>query len=568
MLVVTLNLVNSLVNHVPLVATYFIACYPAGILAEILIYYGLHAAGRVLLSIVPVFVSAILQGVFQSEGGDPNAPAWGYIILFQIIPFVLLAPREKAARRIAVGLNIIMALSYEFFNQWMETDTAIILKPEQVFVSILISLVMILGLLWAIDGIFIQSQNSTQKLVLDLEKEREDQKSARDNLNKTLEELNSARLADEKQNWVNSNFANLLSLMRQDMGGEKSYDIIVPVIVKVLKANQASLFLYSSEENELCLTSAYAYERKKYTEKKIQSGEGLVWECFLDKRSILLTDIPDNYVSITSGLGEATPRFIMILPLTNHDQVEGILEIASFQVFDKYQIEYLNKAGEALGAFIANQRISSRTELLLRQSQNDAEQLRSQEEEMRQNMEELSATQEEMTRKNTEIEKMFQQSLQKEAELNERLNEIALLKENENQKTQEQINYINNYRKTLLGILDHLPHKIFLKDEQGKMVIVNTVVADAHHMTAEELIGKSDFDFVDAETAQEWRNQELEIVRRGSSSYVHTDTIGGVSKKLKTTKCAFFIPHLNQTGLLGIQTELENHNDEAEVAAT
>ena len=88
------------------------------------------------------------------------------------------------------------------------------------------------------------------------------------------------------------------------------------------------------------------------------------------------------------------------------------------------------------------------------------------------------------------------------------------------------------------------------------MVLVNTVVAKAHNMSIDELIGKSDFDFVDAKTAQEWRNQELEIIRKGSETYVFNETLHGETKRLKSTKMAFFIPHLKETGLLGIQTDV------------
>jgi PAS domain S-box-containing protein len=104
--------------------------------------------------------------------------------------------------------------------------------------------------------------------------------------------------------------------------------------------------------------------------------------------------------------------------------------------------------------------------------------------------------------------------------------------------------------------LDQLPHKVFLKDKDGKMALANTIVAKAHNMTVDELIGKSDFDFVDAKTAQEWRDQELAIITKGSETYIFDETLKGKTKTLKTTKMAFHIPHLNQTGLLGIQTDI------------
>ena len=82
------------------------------------------------------------------------------------------------------------------------------------------------------------------------------------------------------------------------------------------------------------------------------------------------------------------------------------------------------------------------------------------------------------------------------------------------------------------------------------------IVAKAHNMSVDELIGKSDFDFVDAKTAQDWRNQELAIIEKGSETYIFDETLHNKTKTLKSTKMAFYIPHLNQTGLLGIQTDI------------
>ena len=143
--------------------------------------------------------------------------------------------------------------------------------------------------------------------------------------------------------------------------------------------------------------------------------------------------------------------------------------------------------------------------------------MHAQEEEMRQNMEELTATQEEMQRQGHEAKGLLD---------------------------------------TTIGILNELPQKIFLKDEQGKMVLANVNVAKAHNLSVDELIGKSDFDFVDAKTAQEWRDQELEIIKKGSDTYIFDETLHGKTRTLTTTKKAFYIPHLKQTGLLGIQTDI------------
>lgn len=328
--------------------------------------------------------------------------------------------------------------------------------------------------------------------------------------------------------------------------------------VKYLGINQGGLFLHDDENGQefLELTACYAYERKKFLTKRVAIGQGLLGQCFLEKEQIYMTKVPDDYTHITSGLGGATPGSVLLMPLMTSESIVGVMELASFKPFTNAQIEFIKTAAENIASSIVSSRTTERVKRLLQESQQQAEEMKAQEEEMRQNMEELQATQEEMGRKNADVERLLSEASAKEESLQRQLDEISVIKKEEQRKAQEQLLYIENYKKTLLGILDFLPHKIFLKDKDGKMVMVNTAVAKAHNMSVNELIGKSDFDFVDAATAQEWRNQELAIIAKGSESYVHEDSIGGETRKLKTEKSAFYIPHLNQTGLLGVQTDI------------
>jgi PAS domain S-box-containing protein len=246
----------------------------------------------------------------------------------------------------------------------------------------------------------------------------------------------------------------------------------------------------------------------------------------------------------------------LIIPLKTEDELVGIIELASFQVYQEFEIKFMEKVGESIAATILTTRNNQRNKELLEKSNELAEQMRSQEEEIRQNMEEMQATQEEMQRKNREIERLLDVSSEKEKELVRKLEEIEKLRHESDLRNEQMLQETQNYKKTLLKILDHLPHKIFLKDAEGRMVLVNTAVANAHNMSIDELIGKSDFDFVDKATAQQWRKQELEIMRKGSETYIFDESLMGETKTLKSTKSAFFIPHLNQTGLLGIQTDI------------
>jgi hypothetical protein len=210
-------------------------------------------------------------------------------------------------------------------------------------------------------------------------------------------------IEDKNRNWVNVGLANIGEILRKTFASQHDfYNEIIQFIVKYLHANQGGVFILNdSQENEkfLELTACYAYERKKFLEKRIEIGEGLVGQCFLEKDIIFLTEVPQNYVSITSGLGDSTPNCLVIVPLIYNENILGVLEIASFKIFEKFEIEFIKKLAESVASSISTVKINERTRKLLEHSQQQTEEMRSQEEEMRQNMEELMATQEEMNRK-------------------------------------------------------------------------------------------------------------------------------------------------------------------------
>lgn len=203
---------------------------------------------------------------------------------------------------------------------------------------------------------------------------------------------------DKKRTWSNEGVAKFSELLRnntdniQTLTQELLYNLI-----KYLEVNQGAIFLV--EENDegdsvLKLKSAYAWGRKKYLDKEIKAGEGLLGQAFQEKDTIYITDVPQDFIKIGSGLGDAMPTSVLIVPLKYSEEIHGVIEFASFHEIEAYQIEFVEKLAESIASSISAVQVNERTKQLLRESQLLTEQMRTQEEELRQNTEELQATQE------------------------------------------------------------------------------------------------------------------------------------------------------------------------------
>ena len=229
----------------------------------------------------------------------------------------------------------------------------------------------------------------------------------RDYLIKNIDEDKKRRKEDEQRHWVSEGLAKFGKILRNDIDNieDLSYNLISN-LVKYIEANQGAVFIINNEDKNdifLEMTAQYAYERRKYTDNKIPIDEGLLGTCVLEKNTIFMTDVPDTFVNITSGLGKSVPKCILIIPLKVNEEIHGVIEIGALNEIDKDIIEFVEKVAESIATTISNVKTNSQTAKLLKESQEQAEMLSSQEEEMRQNMEELQATQEEAARQSMEF---------------------------------------------------------------------------------------------------------------------------------------------------------------------
>jgi CHASE3 domain sensor protein/putative methionine-R-sulfoxide reductase with GAF domain len=236
---------------------------------------------------------------------------------------------------------------------------------------------------------------------LNTQNEELNQDNLTGDLIKMRDQMKKVKEADEKRIWSTEGLARFSEVARNNQNNiEKLANEVIQFLTKHMRAQQASLFLVHDDQEDahLQLAACYAFERKKYITKRIEIGSGLIGQAYLEGETILLTKIPEGYITITSGLGGAQPNCLIIVPMKSNDRVEAVLEMASFHKFQAHEIEFLERAGEVIASSIDTTKTNERTAKLLAESQQQAEALKSQEEELRQNMEEMQATQESMRR--------------------------------------------------------------------------------------------------------------------------------------------------------------------------
>jgi CheY-like chemotaxis protein/HAMP domain-containing protein/GAF domain-containing protein len=262
------------------------------------------------------------------------------------------------------------------------------------------------------------------------------------NINQMIGNLRGTTEKNQEQDWLKTNLAKFGRMMQ----GQKDLDSVARLIMSELTplvgAHHAAFFLGSEEEREveLRLIASYAYKTRKHVANSFALGEGLVGQAALERKPIVLTHVPDDYIQITSGLGEAPPRNILVLPILFEGEVKAVIELASFLPFSSIHQLFLDQLAESIGVVLNMIQANMRTEELLQQSQKLTQDLQSQSHELQTQQEELRLTNAELEAQAKSL-KASEEALKEQQEelqqVNEELEEKAALLAEQNKKVEQ-----------------------------------------------------------------------------------------------------------------------------------
>ncbi len=264
----------------------------------------------------------------------------------------------------------------------------------------------------------------------------------RRNLNQMIANLRETTERNREQDWLKTNLAKFTRMMQGQKDLQTVSRQIMSELTPLVSAQYGAFYMRDSDEGQMLLKliASYAYKARKHVANRFTEGEGLVGQAALEKQPILLTNVPDDYVQVTSGLGAAPPRNIIVLPILFEGEVKAVIELGSFNAFSQIHQLFLDQLSESIGVVLNVIQANMRTEELLEQSQNLTQELQNQ-------SKELQAQQEELERSNKELksqaeslrasEELLRQQQEELQQVNEELEEKASLLAEQNKKVEQ-----------------------------------------------------------------------------------------------------------------------------------
>jgi CheY-like chemotaxis protein/signal transduction histidine kinase/HAMP domain-containing protein len=249
----------------------------------------------------------------------------------------------------------------------------------------------------------------------------------KDNINTMIDNLRLTTDRNNEQDWLKTNLARFTGMLQGQRDLATVGRLLLSELAPLVNAQQGVIYQMESEESgDMALLSAFADDGKEGHRQRLRIGEGLAGQCASEKERMLITDLPPNTVPIRSGLFQAVPRNVIVLPVLFEDRVKAVIELASLSSFTASHLAFLEQLTASIGIVLNSIEATMQTEGLLKQSQQLATELQTQQKELQQTNEQLAQKAQQLAEQNVEVERKNQEIEQARRALEEKAKELAL----------------------------------------------------------------------------------------------------------------------------------------------
>ena len=297
--------------------------------------------------------------------------------------------------------------------------------------------------------------------------------------------IQNAEKRDTERNWIVTGVAEVGEILRSHNDLEALGNEVVAYVAKKIDAIQGAFYVADEDgeggETVINMKASYAYNKQKHLKAQFRMAEGLIGQAAVEQDTLVRTEIPYDYVTITSGLlGDQRPEALMIVPLITNEQVYGVLEFAGFEKFSARDVKFVEEISLITARTVFNIKVNERTRLLLSESQAMSNELQEQQEVLRQNAEEMQATQEELQRTNRELA--------------------------------DQVQEVERTQNRMASLLVNASEVITIYEEDGGIRYISPSVERIFGYYPDEMIGQSDMQYIQGEGIKVFSNMFTTLI--------------------------------------------------------